>query len=129
MNCCTPRGGCSESASAIKRVSTFRPAVDVIDDESAFKIIADVPGASAENIDLDFEKNVLTVTARVPGRAGDSHSALIREYEVGDFRRSFRFDESIDPEGATASLAHGVLTVTLPKSAATRKRRVQVSAG
>jgi len=120
MNCHT------SSEKSLKSVSYFRPTVDIFEDEGSFKIVADVPGSSAENIDLDFEKNTLTLTARVQPRQTGSAESLRTEYQVGDFRRSLRFDESVDASQATATYEAGVLTVTLPKSESSRRRRVQV---
>lgn len=123
MTCCTPR------ENAHKSVSTFRPSIDVFESESSFTIIADLPGATAESIDLDFDQNTLTLSARVPARHVEGRQVLGAEYQVGDYRRAFRFDELIESAEARASYEGGVLTVSLPKSEASRRRKVRVNAG
>lgn len=116
----------STSEKSLKSVSYFRPSLDVFEDEGSFRIVADVPGSSPENIDLDFEKNTLTLTARVQPRQTGSAESLRTEYQVGDFRRTMRFDESVDASGASAAYTAGVLTITLPKAESARRRKVQV---
>ncbi|MDX2115785.1 MAG: Hsp20/alpha crystallin family protein [Planctomycetota bacterium] len=113
-----------------KRVSTFRPGVDVFESAEAFTIIADIPGVKPEQVELDFEQNVLNLSARVAPR-GPSHEdravRLAAEYPVGDFERTFRFDDSIDTQNASATCVDGVLTVTVPKSESARRRRIPVA--
>lgn len=126
MSCCnTP----TENRASTKSVSYFRPAVDVFESDAGFRIVADVPGASADAIDLDFDRNTLTLTARAAQRAPETAKPIHAEYGVGDYRRVFRFDESVDSENASAEFSAGVLTVSVPKSAAARKRRIQVNGG
>jgi HSP20 family protein len=121
-------GKAAACAPGMKSVSFFRPAVDVVERESEYTIIAEVPGAAPEDIDLEFDRGMFTITARVKPRTGTPTGAMRCEYQVGDYRRAFRFDGSIDTEGARAACRDGVLTVTLPKTEAARRRRVRVSA-
>jgi HSP20 family protein len=104
----------------------YRPAIDVVETGDAYIIHADVPGATAGSIDLSFEKGVLTVTASVPPRERAGASALRREYGVGSYRRSFQLGDSIDSNAIGAELHNGVLTITLPKAAEQRARKIEV---
>lgn len=113
-----------------KSVSFFRPDVDVFETNDEFRIIADVPGASADSIELDFDGDTLTLTARVPERmptSGVRH--LLAEHQVGDYRRAFRFDQSVNKDAAAAEFRDGVLTVTVPKSESARARKVPIKTG
>ncbi len=124
MSCCNTQNECRTPS---KAVAHFRPPVDVFESDTGFRIIADVPGASADAIDLDFDKNMLTLTARATPRTPETARPLLAEYQVGDYRRTFRFDEAIDPDKTTAEFAAGVLTINVPKSDAARKRKVHIT--
>lgn len=108
--------------------TTFRPAVDVLDGEDAYRIVADLPGSSAENVSITFEDGVLTLDAQVPERTVPNAEALRKEYGVGAFHRRFRVHGEVAPEAISAAYAQGVLTVTLPKSSRSQSRRVPVNA-
>lgn len=109
-----------------KSVSFFKPAIDVAERPDAFLIKLDVPGARSESLDIAFEKGELTVTARVESKRPSGARPLLQEYEVGDYQRTFRLGESIDPSAIEATLANGVLTVRLPKAAHAKPRRIEV---
>lgn len=107
---------------------TFTPAVDVFDDGAEIRVVADVPGARADAIDVLFEDGVLSIHAPVAARSLPGR-LLRQEYGVGDYRRSFRLGEGFDGAQITAALARGVLTVRVPRLAAVRPRRIEVRAG
>src|SRR5689334_8995103 len=107
--------------------TAFRPAVDIYETGEEFVVTADVPGARAESIDLDFDKGVLTMRAGVAAREHEGRT-MAREYRVGSYERSFRIGEGIDTERIGAELKHGVLTLRLPKSEQTKPRKIAVNA-
>lgn len=111
----------------VKSVSTFRPPVDVIEEPTEFRIVADVPGASPQDIEIEYEAGTLTMTARVtPRTIGENVQPLVQEYGVGDYRRTFRISDAVDPAAATADYTEGVLTVRLPKTEQARRRKIDV---
>jgi HSP20 family protein len=110
----------------VKRVSYFRPTVDVIEDPAEFRIIADVPGVAAENIEIEFERGALVLTARILPRTASKPAPIVEEYGVGDFRRVFKLSETIDPERVVAEYTEGVLTIRLPKTETARRRKIDV---
>ena len=106
----------------------YVPAVDIIEEDDELLLLADVPGAAAENIDINYERGLLTLHARVEPRQGEDTDYLLREYGVGDFHRSFQIGEGIDADKIHAEIANGVLTLHLPKTATLKPRKVQVKA-
>ena len=107
---------------------TYQPNVDICDCGAEVVIVADIPGAPAEGIDVSFEDGVLALHAKVPVR--DLPGRILRhEYGVGDYRRSFRLGDDFDASQITASYRHGVLTIHVPRLAAVRPRKVEVRAG
>lgn len=108
---------------------TYMPNVDIIETPDAFVVLADVPGVSADGVDIRFEQGVLTLHGRVEPRQDEEHTCyLLREYGVGDYLRSFQIGEGIDSEKIEASLKDGVMELRLPKSEACRPRKITVKA-
>ena len=104
----------------------YRPAVDIVELSGKLRVVADVPGASKEGIDINFEKGVLTIHAKVEPRHSEEADYLLREYGVGDFYRVFTVSENIDASKISAEYADGILTLHLPKSEAAQPRRIEV---
>jgi HSP20 family protein len=116
-----------ESTERLRSGATFRPNVDICESEQELTVYADLPGVDPRNIDIRFEQGVLTLEGTLaPRDEGDGY--LLREYDVGDFRRTFQVSESVDSEAITAEHKDGVLTLHLPKVSAARPRRIEVNA-
>jgi HSP20 family molecular chaperone IbpA len=105
---------------------TFRPNVDIVEREDELLLIADVPGANEDNINIDFERGQLSISAKVTPRQKEEMAYLLREYGVGEFSRSFQVGEAIDGSKIDAYLKNGVLTVHLPKTEAVKARKIAV---
>ena len=106
---------------------TYIPTVDIVENQDELLLIADVPGAAHDGIDIDYERGRLTVQARVePRQSAERANYLLQEYGVGDFCRSFQVGEGIDAGKIHAEIAEGVLTVHLPKAAELKPRRIEV---
>jgi HSP20 family protein len=103
----------------------YRPAVDILELADELVVHADVPGASSDGIDINFEDGSLTIYAKVADRP-PTGPVLLREYGVGDFRRTFRVSEQIDASRISAQYHDGVLTLHLPKADRARPRKIQV---
>ena len=106
----------------------FRPNVDIVEKDDELMLIADMPGACAESIEINFENGVLTLHGRVCDRQQQNTSYLWREYGVGDFYRTFQVSEEIDASRISADYRDGVLVLHLPKSERARARRIAVKA-
>ncbi len=105
----------------------YHPNVDIIEKDKELLLIADLPGAKSEEIDINFEKGVLSVNARVtPRQNRDETAYLIREYGIGDFARSFQVGEGIDAGKIEAEFSQGVLTLHLPKTETLMSRKIAV---
>lgn len=105
----------------------FRPDVDILEQPDAYVILADMPGANQETVEINLDKGILTLDARAfeePERG----QARYAEYRSGGYHREFRISEDIDRAGVTAKMSNGVLELRLPKSAESQPRRIQVEA-
>lgn len=107
-------------------VDTYLPAVDIFETPEELCILADMPGADSDHVDVTFENGELTLHGRVEPRQGENVRFLAREYGVGDFHRVFQVSEGIDAGSISAEYRLGVLKVHLPKSEEARPRRIQV---
>lgn len=106
---------------------TYRPNVDVLDTPEAVLLMADMPGASSDSIDVSFENGILTIQASVQPRRRHAARPVLQEYGVGNFHRRFEVDETIDARNVSAEYRDGVLNVRLPKTQHARRHRVPVT--
>jgi len=104
----------------------FFPNVDIVENAEELLVLADMPGIKAEDVDINFENGTLTLHGKVADRQPENTNYLLREYEVGDFHRSFQVSEAIDAEKIYAEYHDGVLTLHLPKTEAVKPRKIAV---
>lgn len=105
---------------------SYKPRIDVTESEDAFAILTDLPGVTADDIDMNFTNGLLTIHGRVPLRQEHGTRYLAHEYGVGDFDREIFVSEAVNAAAIGATLTNGVLTVTLPKSEEAKPRRIKV---
>ena len=108
------------------RAFSYSPRVDMVESNEAYRVLTDIPGARAEDLDVQYEDGVLSIHACVTPRQPPGVNYMLREYGVGDFHREFRIGEGVDHESISAELNNGVLTLTLPKAATVQRRRIEV---
>jgi HSP20 family protein len=111
--------------------TTNRPAIMPMDawrEGDEFVLEFDLPGVSAESIDLDVERNVLTVRAERVARNGD-WEMLASERPRGVFSRQLVLGDNLDLEHIEASYDAGVLRLKVPVAEKAKPRRIEVTAG
>ncbi len=92
-----------------------RPRTDVFETSEALVLIADVPGAEQDSVELSLSEGVLTLRARNRLAAPEGWQPTRAELEAPDYERSFRLVADIDPDSIGATLQNGRLRVVLPK--------------
>lgn len=120
-----PEQATQPSKAATAAGLTYQPNVDICDDGTEVTLITDVPGGTAESMQVSFEDGVLSVHAKVPQRSLPGRQ-LVQEYGIGDYRRSFRLGEGFDASQISAEYRKGVLTIHVPRLAAVRPRKIEV---
>ena len=105
----------------------FTPSVDIFETETALTVLADLPGVTADNLDIDLHEDVLSLVAHITEEREPGESLLLKEYETGRYIRKFTLSEVIDQEKIKAELADGVLRLTLPKVEKAKPRKIQVT--
>ena len=110
--------------------SGFVPAADVLVTDDEVTVHMDVPGLSAETLEIELENDVLTVRGEraYPYAAGEQQAWQRVERGFGRFERSLRVPYGLDPDAVAAELADGVLTISIPKPEALKPRRVEIKA-
>lgn len=95
---------------------TLVPRVDIYDHDGDVVLVADVPGVRESDVDIQLEKNALTLVAKA-------------ELLSIVWRRSFSLPRTVDGARVQATLKEGVLTLTLPRRAEDKARRIAVTVG
>jgi HSP20 family protein len=94
------------------------PSVDIAEDDKAYTVTAELPGMTAEDVDVAVKDGCLVLKGEKSSEhKTDDKTFHLSECTYGAFERSFYLPEGVDQETITASVAKGVLTVTLPKTA------------
>ncbi|MGN6781107.1 MAG: Hsp20/alpha crystallin family protein [Marmoricola sp.] len=109
--------------------TTDRPAVMPMDawrEGDTFVLEFDLPGVAKDTIDLDVERNVLTVRAEKVGRNGD-WEMLANERPRGLFSRQLVLGDNLDLERIEASYGDGVLRLRIPVAERAKPRKIAVS--
>ena len=108
--------------------TTNRPAVMPMDawrEGDRFVIEFDLPGVSKDSIDLDVERNVLTIRAERVARNGD-WEALASERPRGVFSRQLVLGDNLDLERIEAGYSDGVLRLVVPVAEKAKPRKIEV---
>ena len=111
--------------------TTNRPAVMPMDawrEGDRFVIEFDLPGVNRDSIDLDVERNVLTVRAERPSKNGD-WEMLAAERPTGLFSRQLVLGDNLDLDRLEARYDAGVLRLTVPVAERAKPRKIEVTTG
>ena len=110
--------------------TTTRPAVMPMDawrhgDE--FVVEFDLPGVNAQDVDLDVERNVLTVTAERPVTDSGDTELIAAERPRGVFSRQLILGDNLDTDRVQAEYEAGVLRLTIPVSEQAKPRKIKIA--
>jgi HSP20 family molecular chaperone IbpA len=113
---------------AVERAGrTVVPRADIFETDTAFVILADVPGVGPDGVEVVADGRTLTVRGRVsrsPATAELEH----REFELADYYRAFTLTEDLDTDRIAGTLRDGVLRVEIPKSERVQPKKIPVRA-
>jgi HSP20 family protein len=122
-----------DSATAQSSGATTRrwlPATDLIESETHYVLRADLPGVSEDDISIELDHDVLTISGERKAETRENKGGYARVERVsGSFRRSVRLPEGVDAEAITAGFDNGVLEVSVPKPEQPKPRKVQITVG
>ncbi|WP_059413157.1 Hsp20/alpha crystallin family protein [Cupriavidus basilensis] len=102
--------------------------VDVTESDKAYNLVAEIPGAKKEDIDVSVDRGTVMISAKVErsSEQKDGERVIRRERYSGAMQRAFTLDSAIDESKVDASYEDGVLRVVLPKKEASPQQRVTI---
>jgi HSP20 family protein len=113
-----------------RNVAAVRSAeTDVLETGDAVIVKVNLPGVAPENVELNLERNLLTLTTKLEDTLPEGVKFLHRERVVGEQKRVVQIPVRIAGDKVEANLEHGVLTVTIAKALDTQAKRIAINAG
>ncbi|MBQ3642692.1 Hsp20/alpha crystallin family protein [bacterium] len=102
--------------------------VELHEHDKEYCINAELPGVKKEDLDIDIDKNHITINAKKEEEHEEKDSHYKKsEFRYGEFSRTVYFPEEIDIEKTTAKLEHGILKIMAPKKMAEKENIKKLS--
>lgn len=106
------------------------PPVDIFEDDAGITLLADLPGASREQLGVRVDGDNLTIEASASTVSVPQEMELVyAEAQFPSYRRQFTLSRELDTGRIEASLKDGVLRLTIPKSEEAKPKRIEVRVG
>jgi HSP20 family protein len=103
------------------------PNVDILENDDAFEIHAELPGVTQEDVKITLDNNTLTLSGEKKQVVKDERNNALRiERSYGKFERSFSLPSSIKSDAVRANFEDGVLRIVLPKAEAAKSRTISI---
>ena len=97
--------------------------VELHEQDKEYCVHAELPGVKKEDLDIDIDKNHLTINAKKEEEKKEEDSHYTKsEFRYGEFSRTIYFPEDIDVEKTTAQLENGILKIDAPKKDADKEK-------
>jgi HSP20 family molecular chaperone IbpA len=109
-----------------KRLNYVTPAVDILENEHGFALVADIPGVEKDQLNIDVEQGVLTLEAKVSEHYLTEGSIFSKNNCEGYFKR-FKLSGQFDEGKIDATLKNGVLAISVPKAEVAKPKRIEVT--
>lgn len=104
------------------------PAMDLAEKEDAYEITAELPGLDEKNVEIKLVNQMLTIRGEKSEEKEEKQKDYyLSERRYGSFQRTFQVPEGVDAGRIDAKFAKGVLTVTLPKTAESKKAEKKIA--
>ena len=107
-----------------------RPAampMDAWQEGEEFVVALDLPGVAVDSVDIDVERNVLTVRAERKDLTGENTELIAAERPRGIFSRQLILGDALDTQAVKASYDAGVLTLRIPMAEKAKPRRIEIT--
>ncbi len=104
------------------------PTINLTEDQETYHLRAELPGISADDLEIQATGNNLSISGerKIAEEKGEVRYHR-REREAGKFARAISLPGEIDPEGVKASLAHGILSISVPKAEKEKPRQITIN--
>ena len=105
----------------------WMPAMDLLETDDEFVLRADLPGMTEDDVSIELEDNVLTVSGERKAEHEEKGEGFYRvERAFGSFSRSLTLPQGVDPEAVNAGFEKGVLEVRVPKPEQRKPRKIAI---
>ncbi len=102
-------------------------ALDLHETDGVYQVIVNLPGIDPDAIDVTVTDNILSISAELSQETRDeSTQTLVQERAYGKFSRQLTLPMGVDADNVETHFENGVLTLTLPKNEANKRRRIPI---
>ena len=113
-----------------REVQRWVPAMDLVESDDHFLLKADLPGLSEDDVAIEFQDGVLTISgSREAERERKEQGWYRLERSYGSFSRSLTLPDGVDADKVEAKFDRGVLEVRIPKPEESKPRRIEIAGG
>ena len=106
--------------------STVTPAADVLDDGDSYQIILELPGVTQDGLSIQLEARELVIQGERKAYEKDAKLLYASRTHGSKLEKRFSLGEDVDRSAVTANLENGLPTVTLPRRAEVKARKIEV---
>jgi HSP20 family protein len=107
----------------------FSPPMDLVENETSYVLRADLPGLRAQDVKIEFDHDVLTISGERRSEQEISENGFRRvERASGSFARSLTLPAGVEASKIEASFTDGVLELTVPKPEQSKPQRIAITA-
>lgn len=122
---------------SMKKVSTWRPAVEIKQTDKEYKVKIQLPGVQKEDIDIELDNDFMTITAKIEEDKEEKEEKEKNikyhtcEFRYGKYQRTISFDQPVRTDEALANYKNGVLTINIPKQQIeeSKTRKLEINEG
>lgn len=117
-----------EPSRELLTMADWTPSVDISETDTAYVIKGEIPGVNKEDVKINIEAGMITIRGERKQEKEEKDKKFHRiERSYGSFMRSFRLPDNVDETAVKAEFKDGMINVTLPKSAKTKAKSIDVS--
>jgi len=104
----------------------YVPNADIFETDEALTVQMEIPGVEKKDVSVNLENQVLRIEGKIDYGKYEGLEPVYAEYNIGHYARAFTLSNKIDPNGISADLADGVLTLTLRKAKEAMPRKIAI---
>ena len=123
----TQEGGANPATAQEEKKAALIPPVDIYENDQGLILLADMPGVSKDVLDIQVDKDVLTLRGSIAQSIPDDAKPLYVEFSgPGLYERAFTIGPDVDIDKIEASMHAGVVKLVLPKAEHSKPHKIQV---
>ena len=120
-------GSIGDTSRQMTALNTWTPVVDIYEDENAFLIKVELPEVSREDVKVNLDNNVLSISGERRLENEEKRDGYHRVERVyGQFFRSFTLPPNVNAEAIKAEFKDGILRLSLPKKEEAKPKQIEV---